>query len=64
MEKIKQYWIIILFFFIILATLFYWFQLRPSQVKKECYNTAEWWSKGEGWAFDYHYRQCLRSKGL
>jgi hypothetical protein len=64
MNKLKQYWAIIIIIVVIVFGLFYWFQWRPSHIKIECYKTADWWSKGSGWAFNYHYRQCLRSKGL
>jgi len=63
MQKLKQYWVLILIVLIMIVFSFYWFQLRTVNIKKECYKTAEQWSNG-GWAFDYHYKQCLRSNGL
>lgn len=48
---------------------FYWFVIRPGQIKKECYDyayttpnlgdTQEWTT-----ATNYYYEACLRRKGL
>lgn len=55
--------------FIVFLGLIYWFQLRPAQIRKECYSyaygtpnlgdTDEWRS-----ATNYYYDACLRRKGL
>lgn len=37
MEKLKEYKALIIIGLIILGGAFYWFQLRPVQIKKECY---------------------------
>jgi len=34
-EKIKKYWWVVIIIFII-GGAFYWFQWRPSQIRKEC----------------------------
>jgi hypothetical protein len=36
MEKIKEYKLVIIIVLAILAFVFYWFQLRPSQIKVGC----------------------------
>ncbi len=40
MEKLKQYKYIILIGIFILGLAFYWYEVRPSNIKKECYNVA------------------------
>lgn len=47
MEKLKQYWLIILLIFIVMGGLFYWFEWLPYQgkkaemrIKERCLNTA------------------------
>lgn len=52
-----------------LIFLFYWFVMRPGQIKQECYNyaygtpnngnTQEWVA-----ATKYYYEACLKSKGI
>ncbi|MEK7575673.1 MAG: hypothetical protein AAB491_01130 [Patescibacteria group bacterium] len=36
MEKLKEYKYIIILILLMLGFTFYWFQLRPSQIRKEC----------------------------
>jgi len=73
MEKLKEYKYIIIICLIIIGGVFYWFQFRPSQIKKDCAK----WSKGESYdhmgggqfelnddTYDIKYKQCLREKGL
>ncbi len=38
-EKIKKYWLVI-FIVIIIGGAFYWFQWRPSEIRKECYSNS------------------------
>lgn len=62
----KQLLIIIL---VIIAGYFYWFQIRPAQIRKECHDyaygtpnlgdTNEWVT-----ATKYYYDACLSRKGL
>lgn len=40
MEKFKQYKYIILIIFLILGFAFYWYSLRPTIIKEDCYNIA------------------------
>jgi len=36
MQKLKQYWAIILLVIIILGGAFYWYELRPIPIRKKC----------------------------
>lgn len=60
---------------LISAGLFYWFALRPSQIKQACSKQAksghdEWYwnnygNKGDdAKEYDNNYKNCLRDKGL
>ncbi|MFA5124748.1 MAG: hypothetical protein WC473_02905 [Patescibacteria group bacterium] len=76
MQKLKQYWIIILLMVIVGGGLFYWFQWRPTQIRKDCsvkvmqINT----NGGLDQAFeefkqleqdyDNNYKKCLRDNGI
>jgi len=40
MNKLKEYRLIIIIGLLILGGLFYWFQYRPSQIKKKCASEA------------------------
>ena len=73
MEKIKQYKYIILIVILILGFMFYWFEWRPNQIRKECNikalqetSAAEGGLQGtESIAFyNFSYNLCLRNKGL
>ncbi len=54
---------------LLLIVVFYWFGLRPAQIRKDCYDyaystpnlgdTKEWVT-----ATDYYYTACLHRKGL
>lgn len=74
MEKLREYKWIIIIVLIILGFAFYWFQLRPTYIRKECnnktflYNSSSnqepinspaWLDKQEKL-----YNDCLRFKGL
>lgn len=60
-------WIIVIIGVSVFA--FYWFIIRPEQIKKECYqyaystpnlgDTQEW-----NTATNYYYQACLRRSGL
>ncbi len=67
-EKIKKYWWIIIVILII-GGVFYWFQWRPGQIRKECNIRAlksgiESKLSGGSGGYDLFYRSCLRDKGL
>jgi hypothetical protein len=71
-EKIKKYWwaiIIVLF----IGGSFYWFQWRPSIIRKDCYDTAREEAikkldredkKFNGDDYDTYYKWCLEKNGL
>lgn len=40
--------------------LFYWFQVRPESIRKECYK----WTTKDPNLFDRQYRMCLLRNGL
>ena len=54
---------------IILVGLFYWFEIRPSEIRKICNNESIEKSKTtpNNWSydlFDLYYKTCLRKNGL
>ena len=61
MEKIKQYKYIILIAVAILGFAFYWFEWRPAQIRKKCYDIAV---VIVGNNFDKNYESCLLDNGL
>ena len=74
MKKIKEYWIIILLILFVVGGLFYWYELRPTKILKECSKWKElsfydagatklgdnWWRK----PYDYEIKSCLQEHGL
>ncbi len=79
MEKLKEYKYIILIGLIVLGIAFYWYALRPSQLKKECdgyaremvnYDLKVYTGTTQGVYYDWqkendkYYKSCLREKGL
>ncbi len=40
MKKIKNNLFLLLLFIVILAGLFYWYEVRPSTIRSSCYKTA------------------------
>lgn len=61
--KWKRYRIILVVILGI-GSLFYWYEWRPSQIKKQCNESAD--RESEGWEkdYDYIYKKCLHNKGL
>lgn len=53
---------------LILGGWLYWFQLRPSEIRKSCINTAKEWVKSERGvtndSFNSKYRLCLTEQGM
>ena len=53
---------------IILSSLFYWFEWRPSQIRKECYENTKIKFNDSGrvqiQTVDTYYEYCLRKNGL
>lgn len=43
--------------------LFYWYEIRPSQIKKDCYNSIKERSVGVD-RYDIFYKSCLNAHGL
>jgi len=75
MNKIKEYKWFILIIILVLLLSFYWFEYRPSQIKKECSIWAVNQAKGGGLTaylkenynsnvYNDYYTRCLREKGL
>jgi len=65
MEKIKHYKYIIIMVLAILAGLFYWFQLRPTAIRKECSTgNGLLYLSGRSRISDLEYTDCLRRNGL
>lgn len=62
----KSVWVIITLILILVAGYFYWFQWRPSQIRKDC---AEKYPTNLGMKSDIdkaktNYDHCLHEKGL
>ncbi|MFA7385802.1 MAG: hypothetical protein WCZ99_02570 [Candidatus Paceibacterota bacterium] len=76
MDIIKKYKELFIIGLIILGLAFYWYEYRPSQIKKECFNKArdfriEVNNKDISISFedlnkryDFIYKNCLRAEGL
>lgn len=67
MEKLKQYKYVILIIIIILSFIFYWYEIRPIQIRKSCFQTAIDKStsiQGDQTDMRYFYWKCLISKGF
>ena len=60
----KQYIGIIILVVMILGFLFYWYEFRPTQIKKECYYRSQSGSRLLGITPDERYKNCLREKGF
>lgn len=68
-EKIKKYWwVIIIVLFI--DGIFYWYEWRPSQIRKECTRVINLQNSGFGGVGksvaekEKNYEDCLREYGL
>ena len=68
MAKLKQNWLIILIVLIIAGGLFYWFQWRPAEARKECnkqaIEKAKVATENQQTYYDVTYQTCLRKRGL
>ena len=65
----KQYIGFIILAVVFLGAIFYWYSLRPSIIKKGCYNEArekviELGSKATIEFYNTAYKLCLQKKGL
>jgi hypothetical protein len=59
--------VLILVLVLLLGIFFYWFQIRPSEIRKSCDQIA--WNDGKSRDadtkfYDWKYNQCLHSQGL
>ncbi len=41
MDILKQYWLIIIIFLVAISFNFYWYEFRPVQIRKGCFETAD-----------------------
>jgi len=62
-EKIKKYKYIILVVLIILGFLFYWYEIRPSQIRKRCSHHFSVDNRSLE-AMEVFYKACLNSWGI
>lgn len=61
LHKKVAYLVLLLCFAIFL---FYWYELSPRQIRKQCNESADRESGGWEKDYDYAYKKCLRSEGL
>jgi uncharacterized membrane protein YvbJ len=52
--------LVVLFF----VSIFYWYELRPTQIKKQCSASAIVDSEDWEQRYDYIYKKCLHNQGL
>jgi hypothetical protein len=68
MEKLNENRYVVIIALLILSGAFYWFQYRPSEIKKTCDEVAKneaarsYGNREKN--YDFKYRQCLRENGL
>lgn len=55
----KQHWILIVIGLLLIGGVFYWYQYRPSEIRKRCSADLK-----TGTAYDKIYNDCLRKNGL
>jgi len=64
LEKYKWF----LFIILVIVSSFYWLQVRPALIKKDCYSTVADVMKKNGSPtveqYNILYKMCLNSKGL
>ncbi len=76
MEEDSGTWVVLIVLFVI-GLLFYWFELRPSAIKKDCSGFAErtaadavrsksmdYYSSQRIALYEDTYKECLRDRGL
>jgi len=65
-NQIKKYKYLIITGIVIIAGLFYWYEYRPSQIKKECAKKYMKFILSESQEKDANakYESCLKLKGL
>jgi hypothetical protein len=55
---------ILVFLFLVAGGLFYWYEYRPSMIRKKCAAAAEKLSNKDEYIYEIVYRHCLRSCGI
>jgi hypothetical protein len=64
---IKENWFkiaIIVIILIVIGGIFYWFQLRPAQIRKECTENSYIDKKNQKYFLETSYSECLKKHGL
>jgi len=61
---LKQNWLFITVSFLIIVGAFYWYEWRPAQIKKECFNQGINFGSTSTNELDEYYKNCLRRNGL
>lgn len=64
MGKIREYKGIIILILAVLAGAFYWYEWRPTQIRKECNQKSYNIAQGYSVVYDTLYVGCLSEKGL
>lgn len=64
MIKVTKQHNIVILILVILGITFYWYEWRPSEIKKECIDVAKDKTMGFGKLYESYYKNCLREKGL
>ncbi len=66
----NKFLLIIIFIIIIIAGAFYWFEYRPSEIRKECVkkltelNDNNTNLTGDWTDLEFFYKSCIRARGL
>jgi len=68
MNKLKEYWILIVITLVLLGGAFYWYELRPSKIVKLCnqkaIDQADKVERENIPVYDFTYRLCTRLRGI
>ncbi|MEK7482281.1 MAG: hypothetical protein AAB620_00610 [Patescibacteria group bacterium] len=60
----KTILIAILAIFVIIAGAFYWYEYRPTEIRKSCERSARITESWGDVSYEVAYRGCLRYKGI
>lgn len=62
----NQKYQIAVFIALLFLALFYWFQIRPAQIKSACFSEIKekFWDTKTRTQLDFHYEWCLHQHGL
>jgi hypothetical protein len=61
LRKCNKWILVAVFGLLMMSLLFYWFEWRPSQIIKNCNNSA---IKQSQRSYEDNYQKCLRKNGL